>query len=149
MKSTKSERKGGTVILNGLLVGAVALALTTQSSAEAAPMPQPQDTAYAKQTSEGEVTLEVLPQWRDSVLAVEISANTHSVELADVNLLEQVRLVIDDVEVIPAEAGSLSGHHATATVLFRLEKRPERFAIQIRDVPDVPLRVLTWPAAGE
>lgn len=146
------------MVLKSLLVSAVALALTTQSSAEAAPPPrrqegaaarQPQDTAYVKQTSAGEVTLDVRPQWRDGVLVVEISANTHSVDLTAVNLRDQVRLIVDETEVIPVEAGSLSGHHARATVQFRLEKRPERFAIRIRDVPDVPLRVLHWPATGE
>ncbi len=145
------------MILNSLLAGAVALALTTQSSAEAAPMPrqrdsaaalQPQDTAYAKQTSEGEVTLEVWPQWQDGVLVVEVRANTHTVDLSGVKLEDQIRLTVDDTEIIPPQAGSLGGHHAVARVVFPLEKRPEFFTIRIRDVPDVPLRVLTWPTAA-
>ncbi len=106
----------------------------------------PQDTAYVKQTSEGEVTLELSPQWQDSVLVVEIRANTHVVDLSSVNLGEQIRLIVDGTEVSPVDAGSLSGHHAQATVVFRLEKRPSNFTIEVRDIPDVPLRVLTWPA---
>ena len=76
------------MILNSLLKGAVVLAVTTASSAAAAPMPgpgdghaasQPQDTMYVKQTSEGEVTLEVWHKWQDGV--VEVKANAHSVDL--------------------------------------------------------------------
>ena len=126
-----------------IIVNAALLALASTSAAYAAESPQ--DTTYAKQTSEGEVTLELSPEWRDSVLVVAVSASTHSVELSQVNLGEQFRLIVDDTEVLPAEAGSLGGHHGEATVVFRLEQRPSRFAIEIRDVPDVPLRVLSWP----
>lgn len=144
------------MILTKLLVSITALTLTTQVTAVSsqlavnwgdAALGNPQDTAYVKQRSEGEVTLEVWPKWQDGMLVVEIRANTHSVDLSGVNLREQVRLMVDDTEVTPIEAGSLSGHHAVATLVFRLEKRPDRFAIQIRDVPDVPLRLLNWPAA--
>ncbi|NIM50942.1 MAG: hypothetical protein GTN78_24405 [Gemmatimonadales bacterium] len=105
-----------------------------------------QDTAYATQISEGEVTLELEPRWEDSVLVVEVRANTHSVDLSGINLREVARLVVDDTSVTPVEAGSLSGHHATAKLVFHLAERPTSFAIEIRDVPDVPLRLLKWPA---
>jgi hypothetical protein len=126
------------------IVGATLLASAVTPAAYASEGPQ--DTAYVKQASEGEVTLELSPRWQDSVLVVEIRANTHSVDLSSVDLGEQTRLIVDGTEVNPVEAGSLSGHHAQATVVFRLEKRPSSFTIEVRDIPDVPLRVLTWPA---
>ena len=104
-----------------------------------------QDTTYVTQVSEGEVTLELSPEWQDSVLVVELRANTHSVDLDGMNLGEQVRLIVGDVEVTPSQAGSFSGHHGQTTVAFRLDEQPSAFRIEIRDVPDVPLRVLTWP----
>ena len=143
------------MILNSLLAGAVVVAVTTASSAAAALIPgpgdghaasQPQDTTYVKQTSEGEVTLEVWPQWQDSVLVVQVTANTHSVDLSGVNLGEQIRLTVEHAEIVPTQAGSLGGHHAVATVVFPLEKRPDFFTIRIQNVPDVLLRILTWPA---
>ncbi len=107
-----------------------------------------QDTVYAKQTSEGEVTLELEPRWQDSMLVVHVTANTHSVNLSDIDLGELTRLIIAETRVAPDEAGPLSGHHATGRLVFRLVARPQSFAIEIRDVPDVPLRRLTW-RAGE
>ena len=106
-----------------------------------------QDSGFVKQTSNGRVTLELSPQWRDTVLVVQVRANTHAVELNTVNLSEQARLVVAGTEIAPLSAGRLSGHHAVAEVVFRLDTRPSRFTITIRDVPDVAVRTLTWPPA--
>lgn len=103
-----------------------------------------QDTTFATQTSEGEVTMNLQPRWRDGEFVIEVEANTHSVDLSAVNLLKQTRLFIGDRELTPSEAGSLTGHHATTTILFTLEERPTTFTIEIRDVPDLPVRRLTW-----
>lgn len=119
--------------------------LTSVAFALAAPSSQ--HTGYAMQTSTGLVTLELWPQWRDSVLVVRVRATTHTIELGTVNLSEQARLVVAGTEIAPFSAGQLSGHHAVAEVVFRLDRRPSSFAITIRDVPDVPERVLTWPPA--
>ena len=104
-----------------------------------------QGSHYAQQTSTGRVILDVWPQWRDTVLVVRIRATTHTVDLGTVNLGDQVRLSVAGTELAPLSAGRLSGHHAVAEVSFRLEQRPDSFAITIRDVPDVPVRILTWP----
>lgn len=112
--------------------------------------PTTQDSAhYVKQTSPGRVMLDVWPGWRDTVLVVQIRATTHTVELGTVNLGEQVRLVVAGTEITPVRAGPLTGHHAAAEVVFRLDERPSSFTITIRDVPDVPTRVLTWPPAAD
>lgn len=97
--------------------------LTLVTIATAVGLPA-QDSGYARQSSTGRVTLEVWPQWRDTVLAVQVRATTHAVELGILRL---------------------SGHHAVAEVLFRLAERLKRFTITIRDVPDVAVRSLTWP----
>ncbi len=143
--------KENNVTYNALVHGALIALLATPGTATAisravqAHFSPARDTTFASQTSEGEVTLELEPRWLDGELTIEVTANTHSGDLGAVNLLEQTRLLIGDTQIIASEAGSLSGHHATATILFVLDERPESFAIEIRDVPDVPVRRLTWP----
>lgn len=100
---------------------------------------------YETQESADTVTLEVQPRWADGLLLVEVSANTHSVELATLDLTGAVRLVVDEVEYAPVDAGSLSGHHASTTLRFEVPERPAAFRILIQDVPDSPLRILSWP----
>lgn len=142
------------MILNMLLVSAAVFALVTRPAAEGTAIPRQanrlaewsqQDTVYVKQISEGDVTLEFLPRWEDSVLVIKVTANTHSVDLSGVNLQERARLIVDDMEVTPMEAGSMRGHHAATTLVFPLSKRPNRFTLEITGVPDVPVRVITWP----
>lgn len=103
------------------------------------------DGGYETQESAGTVALELQPRWADGLLLVEVSANTHSVDLATLDLAGDVRLVVDEVEYAPVEAGSLSGHHARATLRFEVPERPAAFRIMIQDVPDSPLRILSWP----
>ena len=138
------------MIYDPLVAGALVAILATTGAETAtsrvvlAHFSAAQDTTFATQTSEGEVTLELEPRWRDGEFVIQVNANTHSADLSAVNLLEQTRLFIGDRELTPSEAGSLTGHHATATILFTLDERPTTFTIEIRDVPDVPVRRLTW-----
>lgn len=106
-----------------------------------------QGSHYAQQTSTGRVMLDVWPQWRDTVLVVQVRATTHTVDLGAVNLREQVRLVLAGTEIAPLSAGRLCGHDAMAEVVFRLDERPSGLTITIRGVPDVPERTMTWPPA--
>jgi len=107
------------------------------------------DSTYPVQTSPGAVTLELQPRWEDGTLFVEVLANTHTEPLNSLDLAAQVRLIIGTDSIAPDRAGALSGHHSSATLEFRLKSRPAEFAIEIRDVPDVPLRALTWPGGAE
>lgn len=113
--------------------------------AQSSGAPGGQGGGYPPQISDGRVTLELAPRWEDSVLVVRVSANTHSVALAELKLGELMRLVINEKEIAPVRAGTLSGHHGSADVVFRLASRPAAFSVRVRDVPDVPLRVLSWP----
>lgn len=111
-----------------------------------------QTAEYEPKVSEGRVTLELRPSWADRRLRFELSANTHSGDLGSLDLLDLVELVVGDRRFRPTTAGRLSGHHARTTLSFDLAERPERFALEIRGVPDVPVRTLRWPAepaAGE
>jgi hypothetical protein len=137
-----------------LLLGIAFFGIAAGASAEARPtsprstdhLLAPQDSGYAVQTSEGAITLAVQPRWAEGKLILEIEANTHTVPLNSLDLAAQLRLIIAGDSIAPDAAGELSGHHGSTTVEFRLESRPAEFTLEVRDVPDVPLRSFTWPA---
>ncbi len=99
---------------------------------------------YERQTSPGEVTLEVQPAWDRESLAFDIVANTHSADLSKIRLARQLTLSVGGRSLEPDSAGELRGHHARTRVTFRLPDRPESFTLVVRDVPDVPRRRLVW-----
>ena len=105
-----------------------------------------QEQGYATQTSQGAVTLDLRPQWEGGRLVIGIAATTHSGDLSQISLQDQVRLVVEADTLAPVETGALRGHHGQASVAFRLAGKPQRFTVIIRDVPDEPLRILKWPA---
>lgn len=101
---------------------------------------------YPPLTSAGEVSLTVQPEWRDSVLVFRISVDTHSVELAGIDLARAARLTLEGgPEIAPVQAESLGGHHGAAEVVFRMPQRPFRFTLLVRGIPDVEERRLEWP----
>lgn len=102
-------------------------------------------TTYEARASQGQVSLDVQPEWRDGRMVIALSANTHSVDLSTIDLSESVRLLVGGMEYAPVEAGALSGHHAKATLTFAVAVRPDTFGLRIRDIPDIPERLLEWP----
>ena len=139
-------------MLPTILLMGIAIASPTAQAGMDVPLAQTstplvvaQDTGFAKQASVGQVTLELEPRWQDGAFVLDIRANTHSVDLGGIKLEEAVRLIIGETSIAPTEAGSLSGHHASASLVFPLAKRPTSFTIEIRGVPDVPVRTLRWP----
>ncbi|MGK7311413.1 MAG: hypothetical protein ACN0LA_04180 [Candidatus Longimicrobiales bacterium M2_2A_002] len=126
-----------TVLVGALALWSGAVAVSAQEMETA--------TTYEARTSQGQVNLEAQPEWRDGRMVVSLSANTHSVDLSTLDLTESVRLLVGGMEYSPIEAGSLSGHHARATLAFAVAVRPDTFKLRIRNVPDVPERLLEWP----
>lgn len=128
--------------------GAIALAIAAVAVPAQAQTAE-SDRTWPSRTSPGEVTLEATPTWSGTALVITLVANTHSVDLGSVDLTRSARLFVGDTEHAPADAGSLEGHHARARLVFELPEPPASFRLEIRDVPDVPLRVLAWPAADQ
>lgn len=103
------------------------------------------DSLYATRISEGEVTLEVRPRRSGGALVLQISANTHSMDLSTLDLADAVRLVVEGRDHAPTAATSLGGHHAVARVTFSsIPSPPPAFDVRIQGVPDVPQRTLSW-----
>lgn len=135
------------------IVGHLLLAATVGTGGPDAPLPQaapPEtdagtDSLYATRTSKGEVTVEVRPRWSGGAVVLEISADTHSVDLSTLDLADAVRLLVGGEEHAPSDATSLGGHHAVARVTFSsIPSLPSAFDVRIRGVPDVPERTLSW-----
>ena len=103
---------------------------------------QSEDTTYAKKTSKGVVTLWLHPRWRDGALEVDMIVFSHSVHVTRAELQRGTRLVVNGVESVPAWVGPW--HLDAITLVFRSPTRPGHFQIKIRNVPDIPVRVLTW-----
>jgi hypothetical protein len=111
------------------------------ASSDAGPE-QSGDTTYATRISTGVVTFWLHPRWRDAALEVEAIVFSHSVHVTSAQLEDGVRLVVNGVESAPARVGPW--HLDAVTLVFRAPKRPSHFQIKIRNVPDIPVRVLTW-----
>ncbi len=101
-------------------------------------------------TGPGEVSIELRPhEAKDGKLEVDISANTHSVDLSQFDLKQITTLEYDGKKLRPFSAPALSGHHASGTLLFDVafnaEKDSEAFTITITGIPKVEERVFAWP----
>lgn len=134
--------RGWLPIVVGVVSAAAALAAATPPVAG-------QEAAYPIRESRGQVTIEARPAWTGRVLRVDLAANTHSVNLAALDLSGLIRLSVEGRELAPDSVGRLAGHHARTTAWFSPPSRPDRFALVIREIPDIPLRTLSWPDAGE
>ncbi|MAG38880.1 hypothetical protein CMO90_02220 [Candidatus Woesearchaeota archaeon] len=96
-------------------------------------------------TGQGEVSVDLKPHnVKDGTLKVDISVNTHSVNLEQFNLNEITILEFDDKVIKPISAPSLSGHHNSGTLVFNIGKNIEKFTIKITGIPKVEERIFNW-----
>ncbi len=103
-------------------------------------------------TGDGDVAISLTPQsLENGILNVAIAANTHSVDLSQFNLKNQVVLQYQDKvknkekSLTPVSAPQLSGHHANGIISFDLEQDPiETFNIIVTGIPKEQQRVYQW-----
>lgn len=96
-------------------------------------------------TGAGDVQVQLTPlDVENGRLKVEISANTHSVDLGEVNLQEQTILEFAGDTLKPASAPRLSGHHASGVLEFETGGEISAFTIRIRGIPLEEERVFAW-----
>ncbi len=104
------------------------------------------DGAYATKTSEGEVTIKLTPQKvQNGKFDIDLVVDTHSVALDTLNLKELITLEYNGQTAQPTSAPSLSGHHASGTLVFDVLQEITTFKILITGVPDVQVREIVWP----
>lgn len=148
MKNTTSAIK---VLIGVLIVAALVMGCTRIPSPEeiqatrAAAATTQGETKTTGTTGEGDVAISLTPQQvSGGVLAVDIKADTHSVDLSPFNLAQAITLAIGGKTYRPTSAPKLTGHHASGTLLFKIKKRPEQMTIKIQGIPAQEQRVYQW-----
>ncbi len=102
-------------------------------------------TIVTGSTNNGDVLIELTPVGiTGNVFAVQIAANTHSVDLSQFDLANQTSIDTNGKTAKPVSAPSLQGHHASGTLQFNVEPT-DRFSITITGIPTVEERRYTWP----
>ncbi|MBR9699334.1 hypothetical protein GOV09_02670 [Candidatus Woesearchaeota archaeon] len=103
------------------------------------------DAVVTGTTGAGDVEIELIPhEVENEVLEVDISANTHSVDLSQFDLLKITTLEFDGKAIAPDSAPKLGGHHASGTLTFKVNKPIQDFKITIREIPKIKDRVFEW-----
>jgi|SRR3989338_6414745 len=102
-------------------------------------------TVSTGSTQTGDVLIELTPKYIGSnKLAVDFSANTHSVDLTPFDLMMITALEHNGNVLKPESAPSLSGHHGSGTLVFDTGKELKTFKITIKGIPAVEERVFEW-----
>lgn len=102
--------------------------------------------AYPTRSSRGDISFDLTPRLTgDDQLVVNVRANTHSGDLADLDLKTLVSLQAEGRTHHPIAATGLRGHHAAGSVTFALDARPERFAITMATVRGMGEQRFEWP----
>jgi hypothetical protein len=120
-------------------------AMPVLAAAQASPQ-----AAYGKKVSQGVVTLEFEPEWLDTALVVMVRLKTKDGDLGKmgIHLRDQMMLTADRQTYAPtASGGTLGGRQSLVWVAFKVSKKPTTFALSVRDVPDVPMRIVKWSEA--
>jgi len=128
-----------------LLIGLSVLSLTNGCSSPDG-KETPSATEYQTRSNEGEISFEITPRpWKSGRLIVDIRANTHSGDLAEVKLQDVVKLQVGNQTYRPVDATLLSGHHAAGTVTFEAPEAPKRFTVEMTGVRNIEALRFEWP----
>ena len=100
---------------------------------------------FKTETSESTVSIDLVPKtFNENKFYVDISLNTHVVELSQFDLKKLVTLEFDNKIVRPISVPELTGHHSSGTLIFEIDKKPENFKIKISNIPDMSVRIFEW-----
>lgn len=131
--------------MNRLLPG-IALVLATLVATACAAQEPDQQRLFETKSSQGEVSLELTPRVTDDGgLLIDLTANTHSGDLADLDLATLVSLSVGDQTYRPVAVTGLEGHHSEGSITFEAAPIPESFAIVIGPVRGMPEQRFVWP----
>lgn len=133
----------GNFITNGSKTTASA---TTSKVANNQAIKSPGNLNYETKSSQAEVAIDLTPKkFENGKLYVDISVNTHTVDLSKFELAKLVKLEYDSKSIFPISAPKLSGHHNSGTLIFDSGKELKSFKIVINGIPDVQERMFKWP----
>lgn len=93
----------------------------------------------------GDALVELAPKgMQNGKFAVELSINTHSVDLTQFDLMQITALEYGEKSVKPIAAPQLSGHHSSGELIFNVGEEIKSFKIIIKGIPAVEERVFEW-----
>lgn len=96
-------------------------------------------------TDSGDVLIELTPKgMKSGKFEVDISLNTHSVDLGQFDLVKVTSLEYEGKAIKPVSAPELSGHHGSGTMVFDTGKEIKNFKVTIKGIPAVEERVSEW-----
>lgn len=106
----------------------------------------PATVELVTKSTQGDVSFDLTPRTlADGGLEISVQANTHSGDLAQLDLRTAMALEAAGETWEPVEATALAGHHAAATVRFDVRPAPDRFAVTLSGVRGMPSQRLEWP----
>lgn len=101
---------------------------------------------FATKRTSGDISFALTPRTTaDHALVVEVQADTHSGNLADLDLAQLFSLQIGGSVYRPVAATRLGGHHGQASVTFDVGPDLDRFTITIATVRGMAGQRLEWP----
>ena len=76
-------------------------------------------TKFETKSSSGEVTIDITPRnIINNKVYLDITVNTHSIELSDYDLAKLTTLYYNNNELKPISVPKLSGHHSSGVIIF-------------------------------
>jgi len=101
---------------------------------------------FETRRSTGDVSFEVTPRApADGRFIFDVRADTHSGDLAELDLRRIVTLEAGGKTLRPTSATSLNGHHASGSVTFEMAAAPDRFTLKMTGVREMDPIEFTWP----
>ncbi|HXK19077.1 MAG TPA: hypothetical protein VNG33_14795 [Polyangiaceae bacterium] len=107
--------------------------------------PEAGSAGYATRTSSGEVSFAITPRLEGSRLVFNVHSDTHSGDLADLDLGKAFTLDADGKVYRPVETRAFRGHHSDGAVAFDVGTAPSRFSLTISGVRSAQDVKLAWP----
>lgn len=96
-------------------------------------------------TNPGDVSVELKPhKIINGKLNVDISVNTHSIDLNQFDLKQITTLEYNGKTIKPISALTLTGHHNSGNLVFDLGENVDSFTIIIKGIPKVEERMFKW-----
>jgi len=101
---------------------------------------------FATRKSQGEVGIQLTPRAAaGGRLVLELRADTHSGDLATLDLGSLVTLESAGKTYRAVESSPLSGHHGTGSVTFELGVKPDRFTVVLGPIRGTAAQRFDWP----
>ena len=107
--------------------------------------PEASSSTYATRSSAGEVSFALTPRMEGTRLIVNVHSDTHSGDLAEIDLAKAFTLEVAEKPYKPAESRRLGGHHSDGFVAFEVGSAPSRFSLTISGVRSLGEVKLQWP----